>query len=288
MQTLAIVGVAAAVAVGAAFATVQFATPQPAAPAGDAEAQHLRRDVDDLRRQLAELRAAPAPATAAAPTDARTVLPQLTDEQIESALSRYLAARGGKLPMAASGDGTDGGAVDVTATLAQLRGKSDFWSHSDLYRRLFAAGKMDELIAAFEDYAAQNPKDVQAQMDLGNAYLAYLQMDSTKYPLSAKADAAFDRVLAIDENHWAARFTKAVSYTFYPDFLGKGPEAISHFERLIKQQQDMPPRPEFAQTYFFLGNLLESRKEPERARQIWEQGLRLHPNDENLRKKLGR
>ena len=79
-----------------------------------------------------------------------------------------------------------------------------------------------------------------------------------------------------------------MSYTFYPDFLGKGPEAISHFERLIKQQQDMPPRPEFAQTYFFLGNLLESRKEPERARQIWEQGLRLHPNDENLRKKLGR
>ncbi len=124
-------------------------------------------------------------------------------------------------------------------------------------------------------------------MDLGNAYLAYLQLDQTKWPLSAKADASFDRVLAIDENHWGARFTKAVSYTFYPDFLGKKKEAIAHFERLADQQDKMPLRPEYAQTYLFLGNLLEQRGETDRAQQIWQRGLRLHPDDAGLRGKLG-
>jgi tetratricopeptide (TPR) repeat protein len=124
-------------------------------------------------------------------------------------------------------------------------------------------------------------------MDLANAYLAYVQLDNSKYEYSIKADGVFDQVLALDENHWEARFTKAMSYTFWPEFLGKKTEAIAHFEHLVNQQDAMPVAEHEAQTYLILGNLLEQR-EPERAREIWERGLRRHPGSTELAQKLGK
>lgn len=288
MQPLPILLAAVALAAGTSFAVVQLQSPAtpPAAPTADAEAIALRRELHELQQQVADLRARPASGDASAPV--RVPVAEISDAQIEQALARYLAARGDALPTAATAGKADAPAVDVAKALVELRGQSDFWGHSDFYKKLFAAGKMDELITGLEQYAEQNPKDAQAQMDLGNAYLAYLNMDNSKWALSQKADGQFDRVLAIDENHWTARFTKAVSYTFWPDFLGKKKEAIAHFERLVEQQATMPARAELAQTYVFLGNLLEQRGEAERARQTWERGLRQHPDNAELRQKLGR
>ena len=71
-------------------------------------------------------------------------------------------------------------------------------------------------------------------------------------------------------------------------FLGKKKEAISHFERLVAQQDTMPVQGHEANTYVFLGNLLEQRGETDKARATWERGLRRHPDDAQLRQKLGR
>ncbi|HEX5051784.1 MAG TPA: hypothetical protein VFZ65_08440, partial [Planctomycetota bacterium] len=123
------------------------------------------------------------------------------------------------------------------------------------------------------------------QMNLANAYMAYLQMDQSKWQMSMKADAVFDKVLALDNTHWEARFTKAVSYTFYPEFLGKKKEAIAQFETLVAQQELQPAQDHQAETYLYLGNLLE-QSDPQRAREVWAKGARRHPNNAELKKKL--
>src|SRR5262249_41126760 len=139
----------------------------------------------------------------------------------------------------------------------------------------------------FEQAAAADPKDAQAQMDLANAYIAYMQLDPSKGPvLGMKTDQQFDKVLALDDNHWEARFSKAVSYTFWPPFLGKQKDAIANFERLMDQQDKMPVEDHQAQTYLFLGNMLE-QSDPARAREIWQRGLRRHPGSTQLQQKLG-
>ena len=145
---------------------------------------------------------------------------------------------------------------------------------------------MEEVLAELEALAKADPQNVDAKMALANGYMAYLQMDQSKWQLSMKADAAFDRVLAIDERHWEARFTKAVSYTFWPEFLGKRKEAVSHFETLVAQQESMPVEAHHAQTYLYLGNLLEA-KDPEQARAMWRRGSQRHPEDQALRERLG-
>lgn len=257
----------------------------PSLLSADAIETTLRR-VDELESQVAKLRAQrdATPAEASA-TSARVVAQPIDDATIDAAVERALAARGMARPASPAAE-TDK-PFDAKERAVAMRGKSDFWSNSELYKRMFAEGRMDELVAAFEAAATASPNDTEAQMDVGNAYLAYLQLDNSKWPLSQKADQAFDRVLAIDETHWNARFTKAMSYTFWPDFLGKKKEAIGHFETLMTQQDARPAQPHESNTYLILGNLLEQRGEADKAKEIWRRGLRRHPTDAQLLQKVG-
>ncbi|HEB52641.1 MAG TPA: hypothetical protein ENI87_05250 [bacterium] len=91
-----------------------------------------------------------------------------------------------------------------------------------------------------------------------------------------------DHGLLLDDQHWGARFSKAMSYTFWPEFTGKRGEAIKQFETLVAQQETMPVEEHQAQTYLYLGNMLAER-DPERARSIWRKGLRRHPDNAELR-----
>src|SRR5262249_62100370 len=86
-----------------------------------------------------------------APAD-RPAVPTLTDDQIALALERSLTTHADKLPANATlaGAGGDGATVDVKGTFASLLKGSRFFEHGDLYKKIFAAGKMDELVGMFE------------------------------------------------------------------------------------------------------------------------------------------
>lgn len=280
------VALSAAAATGVCFAL------RPAEPAIDTTAStDLQRAIDDLRaknaslqQQVERLSKAPAPVSSAMHAE-RSEAATVSPEQVGVAVEAYLKKRdaaGGGAASAANGKPT----FDMDKDFAELIGDS-YWEDGKAWKKAYDAGVMDEVIKKFEDLAKASPNDTKVQMDLANAYLAHLQFDSTKWPLSMKADAVFDNVLAIDEKHWEARFTKAVSYTFWPDFLGKKGEAISHFETLIQQQESMPVDEDQAETYLFLGNLLEAKGDSAKAKEVWKKGVRRHPQHAELAKKLG-
>lgn len=293
MQPAAIVLFSALVAAGAATG-VSFAlrpTEAPSLAPVVAELQQslakVAQDQQALQQRLENL--AKAPAVGSAPVDAslRTAAAP-SDEQIAAAVDAYLqrrakaAAAGAEAP-AVGADGKP--TFDLEADFAALVG-NNYWENPEAWKKAFAAGRMDEVIAKFEALAKASPNDTKVQMDLANAYLAHLQMDQSKWQLSMKADKVFDKVLALDDKHWEARFTKAMSYTFYPDFLGKKKDAIEHFETLVQQQESMPVDASQAQTYLYLGNLLEAR-DPQKAKEIWQKGARRHPDNADLQKRAG-
>ncbi|MBX3461912.1 MAG: hypothetical protein KF830_01990 [Planctomycetes bacterium] len=271
--------IAAAAACGVAWALRPDAQ-ATAVPGADLQAElaALRQAHATLQRELDQLRTAPAVAAPAAARGERTVA-SVDDAQIAAAVEAYLQRRGRAVDAAAETP------FDLDADFVRLQG-SNFWDDASPWKRAFAAGRMDEVIARFEALAKANRNDIPAQMDLARAYMAYLQLDPSKWQLSMKADQVFDDVLDLDENHWEARFTKAVSYTFWPDFLGKKKDAVAHFETLVRQQELQPAQPHQAQTYLYLGNLVE-QQDPKRAREIWAQGLRRHPEHAELRQKAG-
>lgn len=261
------------------------------------ETSTVTLDISELQQSLAELQQANTElseglkelrrhaVSAATQNPGRVAAPEVSEDLIKAAVEAYMNQRGGTPADAAAGAGESAKlAFDVKKDLEELLGTS-FFQDQDAWKRAFEAGKMDEVIAEIEALAAANPNDPQAQMNLANAYMAYLQMDNTKWQMSTKADQQFDKVLDLDENHWEARFTKAVSYTFWPKFLGKNKSAIENFETLVKQQESMPAEDYQAQTYMYLGNLLAD-KDPKRAREIWQKGMTRHPNSNELRELL--
>ncbi|MFN9706029.1 MAG: tetratricopeptide repeat protein [Planctomycetota bacterium] len=273
---------AGVVAAGVAFAL----RPAEAAP-DQGGVLELQRTVGELQQAQQQLTAR-LDALAAAPAAARSE-PERTgpvapsDQQVAAAVEAYLRQRGNGAAAEAAAGGA-AAAFDVDAEFAALKG-TDFFGNPAAWKRAHAAGKLDEIVARFEAQAKANPGSPDAQMQLAKAYLAYTNIDPSKYEFSLKADGAFDKVLELDDHHWEARFTKALSATFWPEFLGKRKPAIAHFETLVAQQEAMPASPEQAQTYLYLGNLLE-RTDPAKAREMWAKGARRHPDSQELAKKL--
>jgi tetratricopeptide (TPR) repeat protein len=274
--------------VGVVAAGVAFAL-RPADPAPDRSGvAELQRAVADLQQAQQQMAArldalAAAPAAAARSEPERTDAAAPTDQQVAAAVEAYLRQRGDG-PVAEAAAGGKAAAYDVDAEFAALKGV-DFFSNPAAWKRAYAAGKLDEIIARFEAQAKANPGSPDAHMQLAKACLAYINIDPSKYEFHVKADRAFDKVLELDDRHWEARFSKALSYSFSPELLGKRKSAIAHLETLVAQQDAMPASPEQAQTYLYLGNLLE-RTDPAKARDMWAKGARRHPESQELAQKL--
>lgn len=292
MSSTPIVAVSVLLATAAATA-VAFLFRPPAtetAPGGDAtaalhrEVAALQKTQSELRQQLDALAKAATPAPVERPVE-RVEAPTVSSEQVAAAVEAYLSKR------AAGADSPAGGAAapafDMERDFAKLAGTSVF-ENGDLWRKAHAAGQMDELIKKFEALAKASPNDPKVQMDLAKAYISYLQLDSSKAPqLSLKADRVYDTVLELEPTHWEARFSKAVSYSFWPAFTGKPKESIKHFEMLVEQQDSMPVTAEQAQTYIMLGNMLEQGGNSAKAKAVWARGAKRHPDNAELVKKAG-
>lgn len=245
--------------------------------------QELQGTVDDLRAQLG--------AQPGATSD------RIPVGEIEAAVDRALARRveGGNGEVhprsAAAPRGADTVAakapLDVNGIMARLA-DDDFDGQVDrdmFWQEVREAGLLDEVIARFEENAAARPDDIDAQVDLGGAYLQKI-FEVGQGPLAGvwatKADGAFDAALAIDDRHWGARFSKAASLSFWPPVFGKQSEAIHHFEILTDQQADMERDPQHAQTYLLLGNLYQQNGKPDKAIETWQRGLERYPDDDGL------
>ncbi len=153
------------------------------------------------------------------------------------------------------------------------------------WERVRAEGRIDEVLAAYEQRAQERPDDPLAQVELGNAYLQKLFAlgdGPVKGVVAMQADAAFDRALELEPTHWEARFTKAVSLSHWPPLFGKQAEAIGHFEILVQQQRAMAPQPQHVQTYLMLGNLYQQSGKGDDARRTWQEGLSVFPGDSVL------
>ncbi|HYC76759.1 MAG TPA: hypothetical protein VEI02_03930 [Planctomycetota bacterium] len=163
-------------------------------------------------------------------------------------------------------------------------------ARAEFLKKITDAGLLDALIAELAERAKARPDDPEAQLAAAEALIQKIQQVGNG-PLAGKyamqADKLYDVALAADPEHWGARFQKALSLSFWPPAFGKQNEAIRHFETLIAQQSKSgASKPEFAQTYLFLGNLYQQTGNPEKALALWKAGAAAFPENESLRAQL--
>jgi tetratricopeptide (TPR) repeat protein len=288
MNSQATLAASVLLAAGTAFVVTWLVRPQSPTEDQNRSAvastqRRLGEELDELRARVEALANAPRPESAAQPAVERTAAPAVSEAQIAAAVDAWMQRHGGAPAPAGAAGATTAAGFDLDADWPLLA--KSYFDDPAGWKKAFAAGRMDDVIKKFEELAKAAPNDPKVQMELASAYLSYLQLDQSKWPLSLKADKVFDNVLALDDKHWEARFTKAMSYTFWPPVMGKQKEAITHFELLMQQQDAMPPESHQAETYLYLGNLYETRGDSAKAREIWRKGARRHPDNQELAKK---
>ncbi len=293
MKPLPLIALAVVVSVAAGAATqVALAPAAPQEDLGDArqlaalgerlgrlEERHaeLLDELGDLRRDLsAQPRA--------------SSREQVVD--VGDAVAEWMAEHGYSEASALPVEGSAAVPAQLTAeeAIAALFDPSlEGMEREEFWQRVRQAGLVDDVIAAYEERAAAFPDDPDVQVDLGRAYIEKIQ-EVGAGPMAGvwatKADGQFDQALAIDERHWEARFSKAVSLSFWPPVFGKQNEAIRQFEVLVDQQDTGPRHGGHAQTHLLLGNLYQQIGKHDEALAAWEHGLSLFPDDEALRAQI--
>lgn len=259
---------------------------QPVLQAGgvqDAELAALRLELADLKAELDAQRARP---TSVVGSASRSEVVDIAAAVREVLAEEGLLGADRDEARAAVAEEESAEEITVESLLAMLNAKdlSDLeWS--GIWNKAKEAGLTDELIALFEQRAEENPNDADAQAELGFAYIAKIQQVTDgpmKGQLGVQADQAFDRALEVDPNHWDARFTKAISYSFWPAFTGKPAQAVTQLEILVERQANLPRDPKHAQTYLMLGNLYQQQGRLEEAQQAWANGAALFPTNQEL------
>jgi tetratricopeptide (TPR) repeat protein len=160
-----------------------------------------------------------------------------------------------------------------------------------LWRELVEKGLVDQAIAKLKERAEADPNNPDLQVDLAAGYLQ--KLFSAKNPMeqggwAMKMDTCYDKALTVDPQHWDARFSKAVSYSFWPAITGKPQESVKQFEMLVEQQEKSAvKKPQYAETYVLLGNLYKQQGKLEEAKAAYEKGLTQFPDHESLKAQIG-
>lgn len=170
-----------------------------------------------------------------------------------------------------------------------ISAQASFAQKQGAWQQVRAAGKLDQVIADLEQKAAAEPMVAEYPAVLGQACLqkaGTLSDIREQGILGMKADQSFDAALNLDPSNWEAAFWKAAALSYWPPQLGKGKEVIERFVALAKLQEGLQPQPQFAQTYLLLGEQYQKQGYPEYAKQTWERGAALFPNETTFAKKL--
>jgi tetratricopeptide (TPR) repeat protein len=267
--------VAAAVLAGVVYVEVRLAATSPAAvaPIRPPDTAAIEARLDRLEAMVAKLRSAPPagfpsgaavdPARPGADGTAAEPAPPVTPEREREVRDFIARIEAGEV------------AGEEMNHLWNLLSGTDFH---------------DEALAALVKNARAHPKDADAQYGVGIGAISKLVSGRVSFAeqgqLSMLADAAFTKALEIDDHHFGARFSKAVSYTYWPEAMGKGPAAIAEFETLRQQCARDASIPMLDQVYTNLGIQYRKIGNKEKSREALQEGLLLFPDSEAIREQL--
>jgi cytochrome c-type biogenesis protein CcmH/NrfG len=182
----------------------------------------------------------------------------------------------------------------VAATFSQplqtlVSPQASFAQKQAAWKQLRDTGQLDQAIAQLKQAVKDEPSVAEYSAALGQAYLQKLgttQDIREQSILAMEADQTFDEALKLDPNSWDARFWKASALAHWPAELNKSQEVMENLSTLIDQQEVRPPQPEYAQSYVLLGEQYLKAGYPGDAKQMWQRGAVLFPQNEALQNKL--
>lgn len=159
---------------------------------------------------------------------------------------------------------------------------------SEYRQTVIRASHYDRCIKFFERLVADNPRASTAFLNYGFAYVDKIPVAGsiTQVILANTALSHFSQSIALKPS-WIAYYTRGNSYLYWPKIFNRASLGVADLEQAMKMQKaDGKKRSYYVRAYISLGDGYWKMENLEKARAIWKEGLRLFPNNPQLKARL--
>jgi hypothetical protein len=103
--------------------------------------------------------------------------------------------------------------------------------------------------------------------------------------LANNALTEFSKAVELQPN-WVTYYTRGVSYLFWPKIFNRAALGVADLEKAMEAQKKGPRHGYYVKTYVALGDGYWKTDELEKAREIWQEGLKQFPGNPQLKSRL--
>lgn len=157
---------------------------------------------------------------------------------------------------------------------------------TDYRQAVIEAGEHDRCIAFFEQLVTEHPKEPSLLMNFGYAHVDKIPVEGsiTQVILANTALTHFTAALELEET-WLGRYTRGNSYLYWPAIFGRTQLGIDDLERAIEMAKATEKRSYHGRAWAALGDGHWRLEDPEKAQEIYRQGLELYPESRELKER---
>lgn len=156
------------------------------------------------------------------------------------------------------------------------------------YRQAAIRSKdFDRSLQFFENLSSTHQDSANLHLNFGFAYVDKIPVAGsiTQVILANNALKEFTKALELKES-WIAYYTRGMSYLFWPKVFNRAAFGVADLEKAMAIQKSGPRRPYHVKTFLALGDGYWKTDNLEKARAIWQQGLKEFPDNSDLKARL--
>lgn len=186
-------------------------------------------------------------------------------------------------------------AADEAALLPQLEAAvaadpENLRAASDYRMAVIQAGEYDRSLGFFEKLVADHPQAANAWLNFGYANVDKIPAAGsiTRVILANNALTQFSRSIELRES-WLALFTRGNSYLYWPKVFGRAPLGVADLEKAVDiARKDEKKKKVYARSFVALGDGYWKTDQLDKAKAVWQEGLKLFPDEPQLQARLDR
>jgi tetratricopeptide (TPR) repeat protein len=179
-------------------------------------------------------------------------------------------------------------AGELASLESRLEREADSLQAANAYRRaVVRTGEYDRALEFFERLVTAQPHSANAHLNYAFACVDKIPAAGavTQVILANSALTGFTKAIEL-ERSWITLYARGASYLFWPKVFRRAPLGIADLEEALRLQRSQPKRSYYVRTFVTLGDGYWKADDPQRAREIWQEGLREFPDHQPLEQRL--
>jgi len=160
---------------------------------------------------------------------------------------------------------------------------NDLRCGSDYRRLILATEAYDRGIEFFEGLVDEHPEAPNAFLNLGYALVDKIPVEGaiTQVLLANTALGHFSKALEMEET-WVGYYTRGNSYLFWPAIFGRTALGMEDLEKAVALSEKVEKQDHHARAWAALGDGHWRLDDVAKAREVWQKGLVLFPDNPHL------